>query len=194
MNHTSKSDEGASMHTTKKRQDNFFPVCSTCKTSCCKDARPPITPQRRKTIEAYLKNQKIRIENPFVQASYTFPKEDVEGYCIFYDRNKSKCLVHPVKPETCVAGPVTFDINTKSQKIEWHLKMEKICPVAGALYRKKETLQAHVKSAKKEILSLVRELDSQALIAILKIEEPETFKIDEDTLEKDILDKLITDS
>jgi hypothetical protein len=48
----------------------------------------------------------------------------------------------------------------------------------------------HVELAKKEILALVSELDSEALKAILKIEEPETFKISEDNIGKDILDKL----
>jgi Fe-S-cluster containining protein len=190
MSHTSKSDEGTSVHTAKKRQDNFFIVCSNCKTCCCKGARPPITPQRRKTIEAHLKNQKIRIQNPFVQASYTFPKEDAEGYCIFYNKKTGKCLVHLVKPETCVAGPITFDINAESRKIEWHLKMEKICSLAGALYRNRDALKTHLKSAKKEILTLVSELNAEALRAILKIEEPETFKIGEDDIGKNILHKL----
>jgi len=95
-----------------------------------------------------------------------------------------------VKPETCVAGPITFDINIKTRKIEWHLKMEKICPLAGVLYKNKGVLKKHLESAKREILNLVSELDSEALKAILKIEEPELFKIGEDNIGKDILDKL----
>ncbi len=178
------------MSIASKRQDNFFDVCGECKILCCRDARPPISAKRRKIIEAYLKEQKIPIENAFVQASYTFPREDAEGYCVFYDKKTRKCLVHPVKPETCVAGPITFDINMKSRKIEWFLKMEKICLLAGGMHKNKEALRKHIESAKKEILRLVRELDSEALRAILEIEEPETFKIDEDFLEKDVLGKL----
>lgn len=78
----------------------------------------------------------------------------------------------------------------KSRKIEWFLKMEKICLLAGGMHKNKEALRKHIESAKKEILRLVRELDSEALRAILEIEEPETFKIDEDFLEKDVLGKL----
>jgi len=100
-------------------------------------------------------------------------------------------LVHAVKPETCVAGPVTFDINIPHQKIEWYLKMEKICSLAGILYKNREALQKHFRSAKKEILGLVRELDGEALRAILKIGEPVTFKIDEDDIGKEILEKII---
>ena len=172
------------------RQDNFFDVCGQCKISCCQNARPPTTSKRKKTIEEFLKTRGFSIEHPFAQTAYTFPKEDAEGYCVFYDRKTRRCRVHPVKPETCVAGPITFDINVESRKIEWHLKMEKICPLAGRLYENKAMLREHLKSAKKEILRLVGELDSEALKSILKIEEPETFEIDEDDIEKEILEKL----
>jgi len=174
-----------------KRQDNFFNVCGECKINCCKGARPPITLKRKEIIESYLKNQKFPIENSFVQATYTFPREDVEGYCIFYDKETRKCIVHSVKPETCVAGPITFDINMSTRKIEWYLKKEEICPLAGILYKNRDALLKHLESAKKEIFRLVRELDSEALRAILKIEESETFKIDEEDVTDDILNKLI---
>jgi hypothetical protein len=141
-----------------------------------------------------LKEQKIPIDSPFVQTVYIFPKEDAEGYCIFYDKKMRKCLIHPVKPETCVAGPITFDINVKNRKIEWHLKMEKICALAGVLYKNRAILKKHIESAKREILKLVSELDSEALKDILKIEELETFKIDEDNIGKEMLDKLTTNS
>jgi len=173
-----------------KRQSNFFNVCSQCGGNCCRDARSPLTLTRKKIIEAHLKEQKIRIVNPFVQTAYIFPKEDAERYCIFYCKKTAKCLIHPVKPETCVAGPITFDINKKTQKIEWHLKKEKICLLAGKMYKNQAILQKHLESAKKEILRLVRELDPKALQTILKIEEPETFKIGEDNIGKEILDKL----
>ena len=177
-----------------KRQSNFFDVCIQCKTGCCQGARPPITRERRKIIEAFLKEQKFPVENVFVQTSYTFPREDVEGYCIFYDKKTRKCQIHSIKPETCVAGPITFDINKETQKIEWHLKKEKICLLAGKMCKNEKALRKHLELAKIEILRLVRELDPKALQTILRIEEPETFKIDEDNIGKKILDKLISDS
>lgn len=180
------------MLTQSRRESSFFDVCNRCGGACCRNARPPLTIKRKQIIEAYLKEQKIPLENPFVQAGYVFPKEDAKGYCIFYDKRTGKCLIHSVKPETCVAGPITFDINMKTQKIEWYLKMEKICPLAGVLYKNKDALKKHLESAKREILVLVSELRSEALKAILKIEEPETFKIGEDNIGKDILYKLTT--
>jgi Fe-S-cluster containining protein len=175
-----------------KRQNNFFNVCSKCRTSysCCHETTPPVTSVRRKIIEAYLKAEKMPIEDPFEEAEYVFPKLDADGYCIFHDKKTRKCVIHPVKPETCVAGPITFDVNVKTGRIEWFMKMKKICQLAGTVYRDEELRRKHLESAKKEILRLVRELDSEALKAILKKEEPETFKIDEENIGKETLEKL----
>ncbi|MEM2911890.1 MAG: YkgJ family cysteine cluster protein [Candidatus Bathyarchaeia archaeon] len=173
-----------------ERQIDYFAICGRCKIDCCLDARPPITSRREKTIEEYLKMNGIIIEKPFVHAEYTFPREDASGHCIFYDKNSKKCRVHPVKPETCAAGPVTFDINKKTRKIEWYLKTEKICVLAGELFKNKNALERHLESAKKEIVRLVRELNPEALRAILRRDEPETFKIGEDEIDDEILGKL----
>lgn len=173
-----------------RKENDFFNVCSQCMTSCCINARPPLTRKRTRTIRAYLREQRIPTKEPFVQASYTFPREDSEGYCIFNDRKTGKCKIHAVKPETCVAGPVTFDVNAKTGKIEWHLKKDTICPLAGRLYLDKARLEEHLALAKSEINALVTELDGEALSAILKIEEPDTFKIGEEAAEKGTLNKL----
>jgi len=174
------------------RQSDFFDVCKQCEADliCCRNANPPISSERKKIIEEYLKAEKISVESLFAHTAYISPKVDDGGYCIFYDKETRKCTIHPVKPETCVAGPITFGINKNSQKIEWGLKMEKICSLAGKLYKNEEVLRRHLESAKKEILRLVRELDSEALKTILKIEEPETFKIGEDDIEKRVLEKI----
>ncbi|MBT0160895.1 hypothetical protein G4O51_13025 [Candidatus Bathyarchaeota archaeon A05DMB-2] len=78
----------------------------------------------------------------------------------------------------------------KTRKIEWYLKMGKICRLAGKLWEDKRALKEHLKMAKREILRLVHQLDLEALSALLKIEEPETFKIEEDELEEEVLKKL----
>jgi hypothetical protein len=178
------------MSNENKTGHNFFEICKECKMDCCHGVKPPITSERRKIIEGYLKSQAFSVENPFVQKVYTFPREDAEGYCIFYDRQTKQCLVHSVKPETCVAGPITFYLNMKTRKIEWYLKMGRICRLAGKLWEDERALKEHLKLAKREILRLVRELDLEALKALLKIEEPETFKIEEDELEEEVLKKL----
>jgi len=173
------------------RQANFFNVCENCPISCCAGARPPVTSKRKMTIKNYLKAKGLTIENAFDEKGvYTFPRETEANQCVFLDKNTKKCRIHQVKPETCVAGPVTFDINLKTGKIEWFLKTEKICPLARELYRNKSELQSHLKSARRELLKLVHDLDAEALQAILKIEEPDTFKIGEEDLNPEVLTKL----
>ena len=99
-------------------------------------------------------------------------------------------MVHSVKPETCRAGPVTFDINFSTKKVEWFLKKTEICAFAGELYRDKAAFKSHFEEAKKELTQLIRELDSEELRAIVKIEEPCTFKIGEDDLPLEVVQKL----
>ena len=176
----------------EERQNNFIDVCGTCKTNwgCCLGTRPPISRERRRIIEAYLKDHGIPIEEPFAEEGYAFPREQASGYCVFRDGRTGRCVVHAVKPETCVSGPITFDINRRTGKIEWFLKMERICDLAGVVAKDKTLLDRHLGSAKKEITRLVKQLGGEELKVILAKDEPETFKIDEDDLDDDVLDKL----
>ncbi|HVO36565.1 MAG TPA: YkgJ family cysteine cluster protein [Candidatus Acidoferrum sp.] len=170
----------------KKRQSNFFDVCANCKTrySCCNDTTPPVTTERRKIIEAYLKENRIFIDSPFERTGYVFPRLMADGYCVFHDTSTKKCMIHPVKPETCVAGPITFDVNVETGTIEWFVKTDRICQLSGAVYQDKQLLRKHLENAKREVLRLISQLTAEELKAILKKDEPETFKIDEDYLEQ----------
>jgi len=178
-----------------KRQENFFETCGQCKTSwsCCHETTPPLTDTRRKIIDDFLARNNMRIKNPFVKTDYVFPRLGKDGYCVFHDKKTRKCLVHLVKPETCVAGPITFDINVRTGKIEWFIKMEKICALAGRVHQDRIMLEIHLGSAKKEISRLLKELDSRALCAILKKDEPETLKIDENTIGENVTRKIVRD-
>ncbi len=172
------------------RKTCAFEVCCRCKSICCQDAKPPLTLKRQKIIKDYLEKHKFHIENPFLSEQYSFPSFDKPGLCLFYDKKTGKCLVHQVKPETCRAGPVTFDINCQTGKVEWYLKKPEICALAKVLCENRDLFREHFKVAREEILQLVCELDAEALRAILKIEEPQTFKIGENALPKEVLDKL----
>lgn len=174
--------------TEKKTCD--FQVCCTCKSTCCRDAKPPLTKNRQKIIMEYLKKQKIHIDKPFTHERYSYPAVDKLGFCVFLDKKMGKCRVHQVKPETCRAGPVTFDINRRTGKVEWYLKKSEICAFAGILYGNRASFNGHYEVAKAEILRLICELDAEALQAILAIEEPQTFKVGEDILPKETAGKL----
>lgn len=127
---------------------------------------------------------------PFVHEEYSFPRVSKGGFCVFFVEKTGKCLIHEVKPETCVAGPVTFDINLKTGKIEWFLKNDDICFLARELRLDNQSFSAHVDIAKKQILQLIAKLEPHSLQVILKREEPETFKIGEEDAPRRILEKL----
>ncbi len=167
-----------------------FDVCSRCKEGCCQDAKPPLSEKRKKIIKEYLAKQKINIEEPFARAGYSFPAVDGHLFCCFLNRKTGKCLVHPVKPETCVSGPITFDVNFYTKKIEWFLKKGEICAYATVLFADKEAFKKHFEVAKQQLTQLIGELDPEEIRAIVKIDEPQTFKIGEGKLPKGTLKKL----
>jgi uncharacterized protein len=167
-----------------------FDVCSQCRSICCQDAKPPLTANRKKKLQAYLKEHQIELKDVFITEDYTHPATDDALYCILFNKQTGKCMVHPVKPETCVAGPVTFNINFCSQKVEWFLKTKELCTYAGVLYNDKPAFHEHFEVAKKEIMALIEQLSAAELRALMKIDEPQTFKFCEDDLPKEVIKKL----
>lgn len=167
-----------------------FDVCGTCKFICCQDAKPPLSEERKKILKEYIKKEKIPVDEPFMCEAYSYPAVDENLLCKLFNKQTRRCSVHPVKPETCRAGPVTWDINFKTKKLEYYLKMEKICPLAGVLYRNPKMLGEHLDAAKVEIRRLVEALTADELRVIVKIAEPDTFKICEEDLSASTAKKL----
>ena len=188
MNPTSRI--GATKMKTNKGVTFYFDLCSQCKSVCCQDARPPLSQNRMKVLKKYLEKQGIAARKLFVTENYSYPAVDKQLFCCLFDKQTGKCSVHKVKPETCVSGPITFDINFKTGKVEWFLKKESICAYAGVLFSDKAALAAHLDVAKKELTQLIGELDADELKTIVKIEEPQTFKIGEDELTSETTSKL----
>jgi len=118
----------------------------------------------------------------FETGAYTYPKPDKKGVCSFLDVPTKLCFIQPVKPETCVAGPVTFDINLKTKKIEWFVKESSSCPIVSTLFKDKRIFSKHFKIAKRKILTLVKNLTSSELNEILKVEEDNVIKLCEEEL------------
>ena len=167
-----------------------YDVCSQCKIICCQDAKPPLSGNRKKIIQEYLKDQKINVENPFTTEAYSYPSVDKELLCVFNSKQTKRCMVHSVKPETCVAGPITFDINFRTNMVEFYLKKSEICAYAGVLFKDKPALKEHFKVARDHIVELIKQLSADELRAIVKIEEPQTFKFCEEPLPPEVIRKL----
>jgi uncharacterized protein len=188
MNPTSKVK---AMPEDNKGKTYSYDVCGKCQKNCCTDAKPPLSENRKKIIQAYLKEQNTSIKEPFTTEDYSYPSVDEELKCVFNDKKTLRCIVHKVKPETCVAGPVTFDINFKTKKAEWFLKKNDLCSYAGDLYtNQKAAFQEHYEIARKQLMELIKALTAEELRAIVKIDEPETFKIGEENLPPEVIKKL----
>jgi len=90
-----------------------------------------------------------------------------------------------------VAGPITFDVNAEAGKIEWFIKKESLCRLAGTVYEDKTLLKKHLTAAKREVFRLLHQLTAEEVKAILRKEEPETFKVEDDELDEELLHKLL---
>ena len=167
-----------------------YDVCSQCKVTCCQDANPPISIERKKILTEHLKENKINVEKPFITDAYTHPSTDKKGICTFYNQKTKRCIVHYVKPETCVAGPITFDINYNTSMVEFFLKRTSICQFAGILFNDKIGLKQHYTVARENIIELIKALSAEELKALCKIDEPETFKFCEEPLPPEVAKKL----
>jgi hypothetical protein len=88
-----------------------------------------------------------------------------------------KCIIHAIKPETCLAGPFTFDV--KDEVIEIYLKFSRICPLVTLLKETPEACQIQYEIAIKNITHLVSNLTEDEINAICRVDEPETEKVSE---------------
>ena len=160
----------------------FSELCAVCPTHCCYQVCPPITPERQQLIDHFLRNQGLP-ESEWLDSttrSYSFPKETPDGACIFFDPVLRTCRIHPVKPETCCAGPITFDLDTHQEQIRWYLKSSQDCLIAASLRRDPDLLHRHLSVAKPALQRLIRGLEPTALDALLQIDEPTVRKVGDD--------------
>ncbi len=145
-------------------------TCMHCGGRCCIDAHPPLSEH----CYQRLVSQGIP-EDSFEWRGYHAVRARGDGTCIFCAGNR--CRIHTIKPETCRAGPFTFDV--KGDIIEIFLKHEAICPVVGLLKEVPEAYEFQFSLAKKSITHLVKNLTEAELEVICRIDEPETEKVAE---------------
>ena len=143
-------------------------ICMDCGGRCCIEAHPPISGHCYDRLVA----QGVP-EDSFEWRGYHAVRARKDGTCIFCNGNK--CSIHTIKPETCRAGPFTFDV--KGDVIGIFLKYEAVCPVVRLLKEVPEAYGHQFDIARKSITHLVRHLTDEELAAICRIEEPETEKV-----------------
>lgn len=142
-------------------------ACSSCHLGggCCFDARPPLSQKR---IDILTKNGVDPECVEFAGYRRLCVKED--GFCVLFQ--DGRCSVHSVKPETCIAGPFTFDM--RGAILQVFLKRETICPMVRVLKENSEAYEGLFETAVEKIIDLVYAMPPAELAEVLKIDEPET--------------------
>lgn len=151
-------------------------ACGECHLAggCCFEARPPLSQKR---IDILVANGVSPDAIEF--AGYKRLKLRPDGFCILF--KDGRCAVHSIKPETCVAGPFTFDVLSSTLRI--FLKKESICPMVRILKADRKAYDEMFEKSTEMIIDLVRALPTSELEEIMKIEEPETDLVAEISLE-----------
>jgi Fe-S-cluster containining protein len=147
--------------------DALSMACSRCilNGGCCMEARPPLTQKR---IDILLANG---VEPQHIEfQGYKRLKLKPDGFCVLF--NNGKCSVHAVKPETCVAGPFTFDV--KGSILQIFMKKPSICPMVEFLKIDKSAYERMFNLSVTKIMDLIDNMPAEELAVVLKIDEPET--------------------
>jgi uncharacterized protein len=95
------------------------------------------------------------------------------------------CSIHSVKPETCIAGPFTFDV--KGAVLEIYLKRENICPMVAFLKDNRKVYDELFEAAVESITKLLDGISQSELAEIVKIDEPDTDLVAEIRLKRRLL-------
>jgi Fe-S-cluster containining protein len=145
-------------------------ICLQCGGHCCVDAHPPVSRTCCQRLTAAGLSPDM-----FEDAGYHRLKTRENGMCVL--SKGGKCAIHAIKPETCRAGPFTF--NVKGEVIEIFLKFSAICPLVTLLKATPEAYRVQYDLAVKSLTHLVSNLTQEELDAICRVEEPETEKVAE---------------
>jgi uncharacterized protein len=148
-------------------------ICLDCGGHCCDDAHPPVSSSCYERLTGAGVSP-----DEFEFTGYTRLRTRENGECILWENGK--CRIHAFKPETCRAGPFTFDM--KGDLIGIYLKHESICPIVRLLKEVPEAYRQQYELAVQSITHLVRNLTDDEISVICQIDEPETEKVAEVTL------------
>ncbi|MGD0818409.1 MAG: YkgJ family cysteine cluster protein [Methanomassiliicoccales archaeon] len=151
--------------------DKATEVCQQCGGRCCMNAHPPLTDERIRILT----DNDVSCDN-IEFAGYKRLKVKDDNMCVMFKDN-GLCAIHGFKPETCVAGPFTFDV--KEGVIEIYMKKESICPLVAVLKQDCKAYDEQYKMAVEKIIRVVAFLPEEELWTVCRIEEPDTEKVED---------------
>jgi uncharacterized protein len=140
-------------------------ICAECGGHCCIGANPPLCTERIETILSH-GDYRDRIEHK----GYRRIRTKENGECSMLEHGL--CRIHAFKPETCLAGPFTFDVTADNLAI--YLKQDAICPLVPHLKANREMYDQQFRRAVDQISYLVCRLPEAELQVISSIPEDET--------------------
>ena len=151
-------------------------ACDDCHLAggCCFEARPPLSQKR---IDILM--EKGVSPDAMEFAGYKRLRLRQDGFCVLF--RDGKCSIHDIKPETCVAGPFTFDI--EGDMLQIFLKRESICPMVRFLRANRKAYDALFETSVEKIMDLIRSVPEEEMAQILQIDEPQTDLVAEIRLE-----------
>jgi len=149
---------------TQEFEDAASAICACCGARCCREARPPLSPRR---IALLL--EKGVCPGDIEYAGYYRIRAREDGLCAMC--SGGRCRIHGYKPETCRAGPFTFDVEGGTVRV--YLKHDSLCPLVPALKADPERYGEQFRSAVGNILALARSLPPDELAVISAIPEPD---------------------
>jgi uncharacterized protein len=157
-------------------------ACAKCDIGgrCCFEARPPLTEER---IRILMDNGVRPDQIDRIGAGYKRLGTRPDGFCTLF--KDGRCSIHSVKPETCIAGPFTFDV--KGAVLEIYLKREKICPMVAFLKENRKVYDELFEAAVENIMKLLDGIPQSELAEIIKIDEPDTDIVAEIRLKRRLL-------
>jgi len=140
-------------------------ICQRCGGSCCTcGTRPPVSHSCHEQLLAHGVPP-----DAFEYSGYLRLKAK-KNACILFD--SGRCRYHAIRPETCRAGPFTFDVT--GDRIGIYLKTESICPLVRLLKEDPEACKEQFRTAVFNIRFLVQSLKNEEIAAICAIDEPDT--------------------
>jgi len=162
--------------------DALSRACAKCDIGggCCFEARPPLTDER---IRILMDNGVRPDQIDRIGAGYKRLGIRPDGFCTLF--KDGMCSIHSVKPETCIAGPFTFDV--KGAVLEIYLKRENICPMVAFLKDNRKVYDELFEAAVENITKLLDGISQSELAEIVKIDEPDTDLVAEIRLKRRLL-------
>jgi len=84
----------------------------------------------------------------FDKQGYAFLK-NMDGYCVFYDRNRHQCSIYVNRPGGCQVYPVILDE-------EVGIILDELCPERDTILDKEKRVKG------KRVMKLLQEIDTEA--------------------------------